>query len=310
MTRWFWNFDQHRLHTFWRLWINFSLFLTLILCYEIVTHSAGSSPANAVIGSILYLCGGLGLAWLMSRFIDRRSFKDYGFHLNQQWGTDLLFGLFLGAFLLSGIFLTEITAGWVSVSSINLTTSPLPFWLAFPGSVFGFTAVGVNEELVFRGYQIKNLAEAASGLKRGPRVAIASAFLISSALFGLAHMGNENATPVSSFNLFLGGILLGLPFLLSGDLALSIGLHISWNLFEGTIYGFSVSGMQPATHLLVIQQSGPTLWTGGAFGPEAGLLSIIWTLVGCGLVLIWFKSRRRLELALPLTVYSPSDSRD
>jgi membrane protease YdiL (CAAX protease family) len=54
------------------------------------------------------------------------------------------------------------------------------------------------------------------------------------------------------------------------QLWLPIGLHAGWNIFQRSL-GFPVSGYE-LSGLLDINVSGPKLWTGGAFGPEAGLI--------------------------------------
>jgi membrane protease YdiL (CAAX protease family) len=258
------------------------------------------------VGSVLYLAGGVGAVGLLCRFIDRRSFADYGFHLNRSWWRDLGFGLFLGAFLMTGIFLTERSAGWVEVVGAGAASSAVPFGLAVLVRLIVYVAVGVNEELSFRGYQLKNLAEGLAGKRLGPRAALLLSLAISSVLFGVGHMTNKSATPLSMANIVIAGVLAGMPFLLTGELAVSIGLHISWNFFEGTVYGFAVSGSRPTTPLLSIRQCGPELWTGGAFGPEAGLTYIPWVLAGCVLIALWVKlSRRRLALQPSLAAYAP-----
>jgi hypothetical protein len=111
---------------------------------------------------------------------------------------------------------------------------------------------------------------------------------------------------MSTLNIVFAGVLLSLPFLLTGELAIPIGLHTTWNLFQGTVYGFPVSGSAPTRRLLVLEQGGPELWTGGAFGPEAGLVGLAWTLIGCVLVVVWVARRRGgLGLHRELAQYEP-----
>src|SRR5215207_2351265 len=73
-----------------------------------------------------------------------------------------------------------------------------------------------------------------------------------------------------------------------GELAIPIGLHITWNFFQGAIYGFPVSGFGAfSPTLLTTEQGGPDLWTGGSFGPEGGLLVPSIMLLGMSLVALW-----------------------
>ncbi len=158
----------------------------------------------------------------------------------------------------------------------------------------------------FRGYPLRNLAEGINVRWLGPRGALVVAWLVTSILFGAAHAGNQNATFISSFNIALAGILLGLGFVLTGELAIGIGLHMTWNLFQGTVFGFPVSGGQFGASVFTLQQGGPDLWTGGAFGPEAGLIGILAMAAGCLLILAWVWLRqRRLGIHAPLAEYTP-----
>ena len=128
--------------------------------------------------------------------------------------------------------------------------------------------------------------------------------MISSLIFGALHAGNPNATLVSTVNLMIAGLFLGLGYVLTGELAIPIGLHITWNLFQGNVYGFPVSGgdFTQAT-VIAVTQGGPDWLTGGAFGPEAGVIGLLATMVGMALIAWWV--RRRGRLAFDATLGHP-----
>ena len=106
------------------------------------------------------------------------------------------------------------------------------------------------------------------------------------------HLANPNATWVSAAGIFFAGLFLAYGYVCTQQLWLSIGLHIGWNFFEGVVFGFPVSGLSiyPLIHINV---SGPDVWTGGAFGPEAGL--IILPALALGAVLINLYTRSRVD---------------
>jgi membrane protease YdiL (CAAX protease family) len=300
----FWNTEQRRIRAGWRLVIQFVLFAAILIGLALIGRLLGTGDAMVLIFSALYLLLGLGLAWLMARFIDRRPLADFGFHCRRAWWLDLGFGFVLGAVLMTGIFFTESTAGWVDVISADWRGSGLSLAHIFIVSLVVYVAIGFNEELTFRGCQLRNLAEGLASRWLGPRLAVAVAMLLSSGIFGIGHALNPHATMVSTVNIVLAGLFLSLPYVLTGELGLSIGLHTSWNLFQGTVYGFPVSGAAPGRHVLVLKQNGPQLWTGGEFGPEAGLLAVASILVGCGLTILWVRARHKhLGLHVALAQY-------
>jgi membrane protease YdiL (CAAX protease family) len=295
----FWNFDQRRLRAVWRI-------LSVLLCTVILTvligapfaATGGGGTASIIEKYALYIAAIMSIL-LAIRFLDKRQFSDTGIFLKKNWWIDLGFGLLLGALLMTLIFLVEYTAGWITISeTLYRENSGQPFLAAFIQPVLLALVVGVAEELMFRGYLLLNLAEGFNLHRVGPRWALVSAWLLTSAVFGFAHIITPNATLISSVNITLIGIWLGLGYVLTGSLAIPIGIHITWNLFQGSVFGFPVSGGRDfSTTFILIEQGGPELWTGGAFGPEAGLLGLIALGVGVLLTLAWVRSRYQ-ELSL------------
>lgn len=306
----FLNPEEKRMRFGWRISIQTILFLAITVGREILIRTFHTNAFLLSITYIIYLAAGLGLAWLMAKSFDRRSFADYGFHINRSWWMDLVFGLVLGAVLITGIFISMRAVGWIVIVRTAVTGLDVPFIVAFLISLLLYVGVAVNEELTFRSYHLKNLSEIFAR-RRYLKRAIVIAFLVSSAIFGLAHALNPNATLVSTLSLVLAGLLLALPYMLTGEIAISIGLHVTWNFFEGTVYGYGVSGKSLSTRLFSIKESGPSLWTGGEFGPEAGLIGIIWALIGFSLILLWIKLlRNKIKLYTPLAEYNPKEIKE
>jgi uncharacterized protein len=243
---------------------------------------------------------------LMGRYFDKRPFGDYGFRLDAGWWLDLGFGMLLGAALMSAVFLVQYALGWASVTgSFEVEDPGRPFALALLPAVIAFVAVGFYEEMLARGYQLKNLAEGLNFTGLGARGAVISAWIATSLFFGFLHAGNPSATLLSTANIALAGLFLGAGYVLTGQLAIPIGLHITWNFFQGNVFGFAVSGIQPVgASFLSTETSGPALWTGGEFGPEAGLLLPFVAALAILLTFLWVRLRTgeaklRLDLAEP-----------
>ncbi len=257
--------------------------------------SSGNYPMLDVVATLSTLFGALLLVIVGALFPDRRTFRDYGLRLGQKdWWLDLGFGLGLGVFLMALIFAVELLAGWVTVEDYMVFPANMPgFAAGILAAVVTFLSVGIYEEVLFRGVLFKGVAEGLGNIKFVGRAgAIIATLVITSALFGWAHAGNPNATAVSTFNIFLAGIFLGMGYILTGELAIPIGIHITWNFFQGNVFGFPVSGTAAnQTTFISISQGGSDLWTGGGFGPEAGLIGIGALIIGTVLIIGYVRLR-------------------
>ncbi|MFL6724482.1 MAG: CPBP family intramembrane glutamic endopeptidase [Sphingomicrobium sp.] len=138
------------------------------------------------------------------------------------------------------------------------------------------------EELLFRGILFRWLEEFGGSW---------AALIVTSALFGLAHIFNPNASWFSSFAIAVeAGVLLGAAYMLTRSLWMPMGLHAAWNFTQGFIFDVPVSGMNQQG-LVEAKLSGPELLSGGTFGLEASVIALaIATLFG--LWLLWLAIRK------------------
>lgn len=341
--RLFWNSEENRLRAVWRLGIHTSLiiilqlmFSTMLFFFTTLIYSAlgpgfqgltlGSGPialmesswVNLVIVPLATFLAIFLATAIASRWIDRRPFTKFGISFGKKttrgigfnW-LDFAFGLGLGALLMGLIFLIGWLTGSLRVTGFFVVSRAdggvllglLQAWIFF---VF----IGIYEELLSRGYHLVNMAEGFNGKGIGDRSALILAWLVSSLLFGFLHLGNPNATWLSVVNVSIAGILLGLGMVLTGSLAIPIGLHITWNFFQGNVFGFAVSGIETGVTVIAIEAAGNAWLMGGEFGPESGLVSLLAMLIGGLLTVLWIRRKGVLQLQEDLAKYQPNSTKE
>jgi hypothetical protein len=330
VSRVLWNPETRRPRLPWRLGLGVivlalvSLLVTLGVRYALDTgvggvvglqlQSAGGGFVASVLSMVVLTVSTLAGVYLAGRLVDRRRFADFGFHLDGDWWADFAAGAGSGVVLMTAIFLVEWAAGWVRVTDTFVSAPGQSFLVAFLLSVVFFVGVSITEELLTRGYLLTNVAEGLAGFGPvAPPAAVGIATLATATLFGLGHANNPNATLVSTVALGLAGVFLAVGYVLTGELGFPVGLHLTWNLFQGNVYGFPVSGTGTGATVLAVSQRGPRWVTGGPFGPEAGLLGVVAMLVGIALTVAWVR-RREGRVALAAAVWRPDlrwrDARD
>jgi len=99
----FYNKSEKRLRAGWRILIHLVLFVLLGVVGAFVASQINDRAVSQAVNAVIYLLAALGATWLAARFIDRRRFAEYGFHMSAGWIGDFVFGLVLGAALMSGI---------------------------------------------------------------------------------------------------------------------------------------------------------------------------------------------------------------
>ncbi|MDP1675757.1 MAG: type II CAAX endopeptidase family protein [Bacteroidota bacterium] len=215
--------------------------------------------------------------WLVLRFIDKRPFVSIGLRLQTHSGKELFQGLLLGSGMMSLIFVFEYSFGMVHIEFRDITIQQ--GLLIFLNSILLYIAVGYGEEFLFRGYIFQVFVE-------GTNKTIAT--LTIALLFAFAHFKNPNVSLFGLINVGLAGIWLSIAYFKTKALWLPIGLHISWNFFQGFVYSFPVSGTTSDKEQIgKAIVSGPEWLTGGAFGPEGGALATIMLIIGTFVIVQW-----------------------
>lgn len=199
---------------------------------------------------------------LAVRIWERGQLADIGLHWNQASRRNLAVGF--GGGVASACV---VIAGPLALHLAEL--KPVPETPTNWGGIFFVSFVllfgAVGEEMLFRGYGFQVLMRLL-----GPFATI----MPTSMLFALAHSLNANVSTLGLANTMLWGVLLGYAFLRSGDLWLPIGLHFGWN-WTLPLFGVNLSGFTMGMTGYTIEWKMSDLWSGGNYGPEAGLLTTL-----------------------------------
>ncbi|MCB9103034.1 MAG: CPBP family intramembrane metalloprotease [Anaerolineales bacterium] len=221
--------------------------------------------------------------------------KGFGYTFHWWALGDLGAGMLICLIAMVGIFIVEWLLGGIRVVSIPFNLASLDDNLFI--LIFGV----VIEEVFFRSLLLSGLVVVLGGRKW-------PAILISAAVFGLVHINNPGASYVSAFGNALGGVIYGIAFLGGQNIWLPLGLHFSWNFSQGPILGFPVSG-ENFGGLIMQEVTGSDLLTGGAYGPEAGLVGMIFRFVIMAMVIAYLQWRcggrgNTKTLEFPIKVYA------
>jgi membrane protease YdiL (CAAX protease family) len=222
----------------------------ILLASSNVSNLAAALIASAVCANVL----------------ERRRLGSVGFKLHRRWLRDFALGSLMGAASLA--IAVGIAAGVGALSFDVQTREFASLARGFAITSLLFVVAGATEELIFRGFPFQALVHNLGG----PR-----AIVISSLLFGLAHLSNPGASAFSTTNTVLAGTWLGLAYLMTRSLWLATALHWSWNFAMVFIFGLPVSGLTTLGDLAWLKgRIGEPIWiSGGDYGPEAGMAATV-----------------------------------
>lgn len=262
-----------RLRPVWRVFVfAVVLLLAMIALYAIwvvvtrrfsATLSLSDEIGLEILSSIVVLI----VAVTLRTTLDRRSVASLGFAFAGPWARLFAIGIAFGAGMQTVAYIVETVSGSARVNGYG---GVLPDVKLLVVAAIVFTAAALFEEMATRGYPFQNLWE---------QWGFAPALLITSLGFAALHGVNPHAREQVWFTLAgltAFAVWACLSLLWTKSLWLALGAHMAWNLFEGPVFGFPVSGvMMPVPTVLSEHVGGPLWLTGGGFGPEAGASSLI-----------------------------------
>jgi membrane protease YdiL (CAAX protease family) len=154
-------------------------------------------------------------------------------------------------------------------------------WGSLSGAIalLGFmAAAAVTEEVLFRGVLFRSVEG-----WLGTWWALA----LTGVLFGASHLLNPHASLWGAVAIAIeAGGMLAAAYAATRTLWLPIGLHFAWNFAEGGLFGTDVSGTDQPQGLLHGVMSGSDWITGGDFGPEGSLYSVLAGIIATTVFLI------------------------
>jgi len=221
---------------------------------------------ESIAGSAAGLLAAVAGVLAVQRVLRGPSLAQLGLAPGGHWLADLAVGLVLGPLLFWTVFSVESWVGVATLAGIRLDVG------ALLTALVAFVCVGAGEELVMRGVVLQQVARG-WGVRAG--------VIVSSVVFALIHVPNVLVAEVDPLVGVLAVVILGVlglilagAYLWTGRLWLPVALHLSWNFGQGALLGFPVSGT-PSQGLVQPALAGPDWFTGGAFGPEGGVVGLL-----------------------------------
>ena len=286
------NPDDGRLKAGWRIATFLAIFYLLALPLLFGLRALIGFSKNSPWVIVLIAASAVPAVFIARRWIDGKRLTSLGLEPGRRSVMDAVFGFVLSGVMAGVVFVAMAGPGFID--NVQLGTVDAAAVGVLAGSLLLMMLVGFWEELVFRGYILQNMAEG-----MGMKVAI----LVSCLTYGLVHAANPNAGLLSTAIIVLFGYLRIYGYLVTGQLWLSFGMHAGWNFFQATVFGYAASGHAEDWTLFTHDPAAASWLSGGAFGPEASVLTVPLVVLALFAMRWWSATRapssRRIDATVP-----------
>lgn len=239
----FWNRTEKRPRALWRI---LGAFFLVLVGSQVISglflKGVDLPPSVLNLGvNLINVVLTVLVAVVWARHVDRRPLVDYGLELDSDWANDAAAGVLIVLFAWGIALTVSLASGWAEISEVlssGKIAGVLPFEPALAVFSVGFLFVGIWEEILFRGIVLKNAVEGLNNRWLSERSAVLLGLVFSSVLFGVVHAGQATSAVALAFWVLMG-LMLGGAYVMSGSLALPIGIHFATDLAFNNIYGLS-----------------------------------------------------------------------
>ena len=252
MKKYFMNPETGLLRAGWRILAFFAIFMAITASGMIgVRTILGSLQKNSVLQWSILAIAATAAVYIARKYLDRKSFPSLGLVWDKYAVLDILSGIVNSALVMTATYFVMLWANLIEFNGFTWWTddatadavfrvAALPVVLAV---FYKLSVVAWWEELVFRGYVFQNMI-AGIGLKWS--------IILSSLIFGFGHALNPEASILSSVLIAIITPQLIYAYLKTGQLWLPMGLHLGWNFFQASIFGFAASGQKSPSMITMV----------------------------------------------------------
>lgn len=277
----FWNDERGRARTPWLIALPLVGAYAALIAVEAAIYGRLPLPMVQLLINVAPVAVAFVLIVASRRLLGaRRSLSDYGLAVDRRWLVDLSAGLVIGLAGVAIPYLVGIAAGWLEVVAV-FDRGELALWPGIILIVLSMFLVGLWEELLLRAVFICNAADGLRGWL-SPRRAVAGGVVVSAVVFGVAHFA-QAAQAAFILTWVLSGVVLGVIYVLSGNLALTIGIHAAFNIAYNVLFvRTDVAGLESLSAItrIGLDPDLPLLVRGGVLDVAAwvcvGLLGLLW----------------------------------
>ncbi|MFJ8754842.1 lysostaphin resistance A-like protein [Streptomyces sp. NPDC102441] len=254
------------------VWQLLTVVLANLIGGQIVYSLDGSPWLQLVLGLLVSVLAVLAYGWVVRRTEHRPSTEVARKGAVPAIGRGTLIGLALFGAVITNIYFNA----HYEINGLGSPTGAV-------GLVGLMAAAAVTEELMFRGVLFRVIEE-----RTGTWISLT----LTGVLFGAMHLLNANASLWGAVAIAIeAGGMLAAAYAATRSLWVPIGLHFGWNFAAGGIFSTEVSGNNTPQGLLDTVTSGPAWVTGGDFGPEGSVYSVLFGVL-LTIAFMWLAHRR------------------